>query len=157
MKEKTKWLLENLEEVLCAFILGIMALLAFANVITRYFIQYSLAFTEEIEVNLMVWLTLLGTSVGFKKGAHLGLTFLLNRLSYPLKKLLSLASACLSLILFALLIGFSVSQIFAEIELEITSEALELPQWWYTMGIPVCGLVLIFRIITILNKNIKEP
>lgn len=153
MKEKARWLWENLEEALSAVFLGAMALLAFANVITRYFIQYPLAFTEEIEVNLMVWLTLLGTSIGFKRGAHLRLTFLLNRLPFLLRKLIILASACLTLILFFLLIWFSIFQILDEIDLEIFSEALAIPQWWYTLGIPVWGSILILRIVIITYKK----
>ena len=156
MSEKRKWIQENLEELLCVIILGTMAVLAFANVIARYFIQYPLAFTEEAEVNLMVWLTLLGASVGFKRGAHLGLTFLQNRMPDRLKKLTVLFSAFLSLFLFVLLIWISIFQIVDEIDLEITSEALAIPQWWYTAGIPVCGTLLIARIFTLIYKNIKE-
>jgi len=156
MREKREWIQENLEEALCAVILAVMALLAFANVIARYFIQYPLAFTEEIEVNLMVWLTLLGAAVGFKKGSHLGLTFLLNRMPGKLKNLAVLLSLLLSLSLFLLLIWFSIFQIFDEIDLAITSEALAIPQWWYTLGIPVWGALLIFRIITIIYSKIKE-
>jgi TRAP-type C4-dicarboxylate transport system permease small subunit len=156
MSEKRKWIQENLEELLCVIILGTMAVLAFANVIARYFIQYPLAFTEEVEVNLMVWLTLLGASVGFKRGAHLGLTFLQNRMPDRLKKLTVLFSAFLSLFLFVLLIWISIFQIVDEIDLEITSEALAIPQWWYTAGIPVCGTLLIARIFTLIYKNIKE-
>lgn len=156
MNEKRQWIQDNLEECLCVIILGTMAVLAFANVIARYFIQYPLAFTEEVEVNLMVWLTLLGASVGFKRGAHLGLTFLQNWMPDRLKKLTVLFSAILSLSLFVLLIWFSVFQIIDEIDLEITSEALAVPQWWYTAGIPICGTLLIVRILTLIYKNLKE-
>src|SRR3972149_5586535 len=52
---------------------------AFVNVITRYVVQYSLAFTEEIVVSLFVWLTLLGSAVAFREGSHLAFTSLVDR------------------------------------------------------------------------------
>ena len=73
-----------------------------------------------------------------------------------LKNLAVLLSLLLSLSLFLLLIWFSIFQIFDEIDLAITSEALAIPQWWYTLGIPVWGALLIFRIITIIYSKIKE-
>ena len=54
---------------------------AFLNVITRYFIQYSFAFTEEVEVACLVWLTMLGAAAGFRRGIHLG--FDLLKIRFP--------------------------------------------------------------------------
>ena len=56
-----------------------MAIFAFLNVITRYFIQYSFAFTEEVEVACLVWLTMLGAAAGFRRGIHLGFDLLKMR------------------------------------------------------------------------------
>ncbi len=49
--------------------------------------------------------------------------------------------------LFGLLIYFGLGQIRSERMLGTTSEALAIPQWWYTAGIPAFGLVVIVRII----------
>ncbi len=63
--KKFKWFLNNFEEVSGAVLLFSMALLAFINVLTRYFIKYSFASTEELEVASMVFLTMLGASAAF--------------------------------------------------------------------------------------------
>ena len=65
---------EQGEEAAAVFLLFLMCLLAFVNVLTRYFIRYSFAFTEEIEVAGLVWLTMLGASAGFRRGFTWGLT-----------------------------------------------------------------------------------
>jgi TRAP-type C4-dicarboxylate transport system permease small subunit len=124
-----------------------MTLVAFVNVITRYVIRYSLAFTEEIVVSLFVWLTLLGTAVAFREGSHLAFTFLVDRSPRPLRRLSIWLSAALGVGLFALLIYFGLGQIRSERLLGTTSEALAIPQWWYTAGIPAFGLVVIARIL----------
>ena len=59
---------DRLEEGACVLVFGVMTTVAFVNVITRYVVRYSLAFTEELVVSLFVWLTLLGTAVAFREG-----------------------------------------------------------------------------------------
>jgi TRAP-type C4-dicarboxylate transport system permease small subunit len=120
---------------------------AFLNVITRYVVRYSLAFTEEVVVSLFVWLTLFGTSVAFREGAHLGFTYLVERLPRPARRLTLWFATGLSLVLFGVLIWFGVGQIRSERMLGATSEALAIPQWWYTAGIPVIGLLVLARIV----------
>lgn len=147
---------ENMEEVAGVILLAFMSVLAFINVITRYFIQYSFAFTEEVEVACLVWLTMLGASGGFRRGIHLGfdlLTFRFPRLGknvlYPLASVLTILTVCI-------LIWFSLLQMKDEWELKIGSEALGLPQWWYTLAIPVGGVLIIFRIIEATCKKMNK-
>jgi TRAP-type C4-dicarboxylate transport system permease small subunit len=147
MPGKVKWFFDHLEEVICAALMLIMATLCFVNVVTRYFIHYSLAFTEEIEVSFLVYLTMFGAAAGFRRGAHLGLSFLVNRFPQRLQRLIALFSAMLTVALFAVLIYFSILQIEDEILLETVSEALEVPEWWYTLAIPVGALLVIYRVV----------
>ena len=147
---------ENMEEVAGVILLASMSVLAFINVITRYFIQYSFAFTEEVEVACLVWLTMLGASAGFRRGIHLGfdlLAFRFPRLGknvlYPLASVLTILTVCI-------LIWFSLLQMKDEWELKIGSEALGIPQWWYTLAIPVGGVLIIFRIIEATWKKMKK-
>jgi TRAP-type C4-dicarboxylate transport system permease small subunit len=59
---------EHAEEGFLVFLMAVMTVVAFVNVVTRYFIRFALAFTEEIVVSLFVWLTLLGTAIAFRQG-----------------------------------------------------------------------------------------
>lgn len=68
----------RLDHLLAAGILGLMALIAFANVLSRYLFHYSISFTEELTVHLFVWLTLMGSAIAFERGSHLGLVFFLR-------------------------------------------------------------------------------
>jgi TRAP-type C4-dicarboxylate transport system permease small subunit len=140
-------LLDRLEEGACVLVFAVMTLVAFVNVVTRYFIRYSLAFTEEIVVSLFVWLTLLGASVAFRDGAHLAFTWVIDRAPRPLRLAAFWLSATLSVALFLALIWFGVGQIQNERLLGTTSEALAIPQWWYTAGIPVFAALVVGRIV----------
>ena len=146
---------ENLEEAAGVALLGIMAAFAFLNVITRYFIQYSFASTEEIEVACLVWLTMLGAAAGFRRGIHLG--FNLLELRFPsLRHILFPLASIISIVTVSILIWISFSQIKSELALGITSEALGIPQWLYTLAIPVGGILVILRILEAWYREAKR-
>ncbi len=146
MKNKSGWFPSHFEEVLCAILFGVMAVITFANIISRYLLKYSLAFTEELVVSFFVWLTLLGASIAFRDGSHLGFSFLTDRLRPSRQKFFLWISAGLGAVLFIFLIYFAIGQIGDEITLGITSSGIGLPQWWYTIGMPVWSILIVFRI-----------
>jgi TRAP-type C4-dicarboxylate transport system permease small subunit len=147
MAKKLKWLIIHFEEASCAILFAIMAIVAFVNVISRYLLKYSLAFTEELLISFFVWLTLLGAAVAFRQGSHLGFSFITDRLPKRFQKILLWMSAFLGIFLFIILIYFSVHQVKEEIVLKITSMGIGVPQWWYTIGMPIWSLLVILRII----------
>lgn len=149
-------LVDRLEEGGVVLVLAVMTVVAFVNVVTRYLVQYSLAFTEEIVVSLFVWLTLLGTAVGFREGAHLAFSYLIERAPRPLRRLALAASTLLSVALFALLLWFGLGQVQNERLLGTTSEALAVPQWWYTAGIPVVSALIIVRILQAARRAARQ-
>lgn len=135
---------EHLEEVLGALLLAAMTALAFANVVTRYLIHYPIAFTEELEVNAMVWVTMLGAAAAFRKGRHLRLLLVLERLAPDARTALDDALSVLTVGVFGVLGYLAWEQLRFERMLGISSESLNLPQWIYTVGVPVgCALVVI--------------
>ncbi len=144
-KKGWPWFLDNLEEVACVGLMAFMALLGFANVITRY-LGFSLAYTEELLVAMMVWITLLGAAVGFKRGAHLGLTFLRERLPGRAQWALELFSLLLVVATMGAVIYLCLRyHLSDEIIMDTRSQALDIPQFWYTLAIPVGGLSLVVR------------
>jgi len=151
-----KKIYEHFEEATCVVLLVIMSGLAFVNVITRYFIQYSFAFTEEVEVACLVWLTMLGAAAGFRRKIHLGFDLLALRFPNLGKNILFPLASVLTIFTVFMLIWFSFTQIKFEIELNTMTEALNIPQWFYTLAIPVGGILIILRIIEAAWKELKE-
>jgi len=98
-------------------------------------------------VSMFVWLTLLGTAIAFREGAHLGFSFIVDRSPKPVQRAAVWLAAALGVVLFGFVIYFGIGQIKSERTLGTTSESLAIPQWWYTAGIPVFGLLIIARII----------
>ncbi|BHH85249.1 TRAP transporter small permease [Desulforhopalus sp. 52FAK] len=150
------WITEHLEEMLGASLLAVMACLAFANVITRYIFQYPLAFTEELEVNALVWLTMFGTASAFRRRKHLSMLYFQDKLPEWIRNLLKVCIPLLGIGLFSSLGYLGYLQIVDERILEITSESLGVSQWLYTICIPIGCSLIVFRIIQASVRDIKE-
>ncbi|WP_035273490.1 TRAP transporter small permease [Desulfogranum japonicum] len=150
-----RWIAEHLEEVLGASLLAAMAILAFANVVTRYIFEYPLAFTEELEVNALVWLTLFGTSLAFKRKHHLRLLFFQDKLPDAIRRLLNTLIGLAGMGLFASLGYLGYQQLLDERILEITSESLNLPQWMYTVCIPVGCTLIVIRLLQVTLAELR--
>ena len=146
MPERLRWFISHLEEALCAVLFAIMSVVTCANIFSRYLLKYSFAFTEELVVSFFVWLTLLGTAIAFREHSHLGFSFIIDRLPVRVQKMFLWLSAGLGAALFTFLIYFSVWQVGEEITLGITSSGIGIPQWWYTIGVPVWSIPVIIRI-----------
>ena len=77
-----KFLVNRIEEIIGTISLAIMTTIAFINVLTRYFFRYSMAFTEELTLYLFVWAVMMGTSIAFREGSNMAVTFLYDKFSF---------------------------------------------------------------------------
>jgi len=115
-----------------------MAAIAFINILSRYLFHFSLAATEEITINLFVWVTVIGSGLAFERGGQLGMITLYNLFPKKFKKLVILFSAALSVVLFFLVDIYMIQAIYEELTLfNATSAALGIPVWIYYVGVPV--------------------
>ena len=126
---------------LAAIMLFTMAAIAFINVLSRYLFHFSFAATEEITINLFVWMTVVGSAIAFERGSQLGMVTLFNIFPKRYKKLVILLSAALSAILFLLVDYYMLQAIYEELTLfQATSAALDIPVWIYYAGVPVLSV-----------------
>ncbi len=95
--------IDELEETVIAVLLGVMTVITFANVVTRYVFNSNLLWALEVTVFLFAWLVLLGTSYCVKKNLHLGVDVAVNMFGPTGRKIMAMiaVSAC---ILFSVLL-----------------------------------------------------
>jgi TRAP-type C4-dicarboxylate transport system permease small subunit len=55
-------------QVLIGVMMGVMFILVFVNVVTRYIFGFSFATTEEISTFLMIWITYIGAGLALREG-----------------------------------------------------------------------------------------
>ena len=130
---------------IAAVLLMAMATIAFVNILSRYLFHFSIGATEEITINLFVWMTVVGTGIAFERGAQLGMVTFFNLFPIKMRKALVVFSALLGAVLFLLVCTYMIQAIYDELTLfRATSAALGIPVWIYYAGVPVFS-VFVFR------------
>ncbi|GAB6175816.1 TRAP transporter small permease [Desulfobaculum senezii] len=87
--------------MLCA--VGMVAVISL-QVFCRYVLNDSLFWSEELGRMLLVWLTFLGACVAYKRGAHIGVDILTERLSGHPRRAAHILAHLVALAFFAVLI-----------------------------------------------------
>ena len=135
----------RLDHGIAALLLMAMAVIAFVNVLSRYFVNFSIGATEEITINLFVWMTVVGTGIAFERGAQLGMVTFYNLFPLKMRKSLVVFSALLGAGLFVLVSIYMIQAIYDEITLfQATSASLGIPVWVYYAGVPLLS-TFVFR------------
>lgn len=147
--------LDKVEEYLCAGMLFFIVALGFVNVIVRYLTNTSLAFTEELIVNLFVWITILGAAIAFRKRAHLGVTFLINLFPRKYRKVFVFISAACSVFLFVLLFTHGYQLVVREYINKMTTYSMALPMWWFGLAVPVGAVFLLVRVLQVTWEELR--
>ncbi|BCS89890.1 TRAP transporter small permease [Pseudodesulfovibrio sediminis] len=135
----------RLDHWLVAICMATMVGIAFINILSRYIFHFSLAATEEITINLFVWMTVIGIAIAFERGGHMGMVTFFNMFPKALKKVSIVIYSLLAAALFLVLDYFMIQAIYDEITLfQARSASLDIPVWIYYLGLPVFS-VFIFR------------
>ena len=124
-----RFLDERFEDILGAILLAVMATVAFINVVVRYCTS---------------------------DGSNLCMSMLYDACPRKLQFLFRLVGTIVCIIFFASLVWTGYLEVLDEIELEATSEALELPVWYYTCATPLLSLLVIFRILQNFVSSLKK-
>ncbi len=133
------------EDWIGAAAMALLALITFANVIARYFTNESFAWTEEISISLMVVLTLVAASAAVVRDRHIRIEFFFESGSPQRRRRLAMLSAFATCLAFLILFGFGLRLLWDDYRYEVTSPGIGVPQWWYTLWLPVLSLLIAAR------------
>ena len=135
----------KIEHWIVAVLLFLMSCITFANILSRYIFHFSFAATEEITINLFVWMTVVGSGIAFSRGAHLGMVTLFDLFPARFRKAIIVFSTLLSTSLFLAVNIVLIRTIYDELFFfHATSGALGLPIWLYYAGVPLLS-VFVFK------------
>ena len=137
----------RVEEFLAALALALICLITFANVLVRYFTDESFAFTEEFSVFLMVVLTFVGASAAFARNSHIRMTFIVEKLPPRIASQVELAVMIVAALLFAIIVWYGIRLLQDDWKFETTSPGIGIPQWIYTLWLPVLCAAITLRIV----------
>ncbi|MDO9403632.1 MAG: TRAP transporter small permease [Polaromonas sp.] len=137
----------KIEDWLTVIVMGALAVITFANVIARYFTSQSFAWTEEFSVFLMIVLALVGSSAAIARDRHIRIEYFSESGSMARRKTLARLGAVMVAVLFALIAVLSLRLVWDDYRYDETSPGIGVPQWWYSMWLPILSTGMSLRAI----------
>jgi TRAP-type C4-dicarboxylate transport system permease small subunit len=135
----------KIEDWATVLIMAALALITFANVLVRYFTDSSFAWTEEFSVFLMILLALVAGSAAVARDRHIRIEYFSESGSFARRRRLAQFGAVMIAILFLLIACLSVRMVYDDIHFEETSPGIGVPQWWYTIWLPIVSFGIALR------------
>jgi TRAP-type C4-dicarboxylate transport system permease small subunit len=136
----------RVERFLGAATMAAICLITLGNVLTRYLTDVSFAFTEEVSVFLLVFLTFIGSAKAFLDGNQMAVTYFTDKLDWRWRRRFLLFSLAMSALMLGLLAWYGARMAWDDYELDVTSPGLGWPQWIYTVWLPLLALLVLARI-----------
>lgn len=145
-------------EIMLVSIFGLLVVDVLLQVFSRYILNTSFTFTEELARFSLIWLSILGAAYLNAKREHLSMDFLYQKFSIKFqKKVLFFIEICV--FLFALIVmvigGFNL--VYTTLHLGQLSGTLRIPLGYVYTILPISGLlVMCFSIYYLLKINTNK-
>ena len=146
----------KIEDWLTVLIMGLLALITFANVLVRYFTNSSFAWTEEFSVFLMILLSMVAGSAAVARDRHIRIEYFSESGSMARQKRLSQFGAVMVALLFFLIAGLSLRMVWDDYRFEETSPGIGVPQWWYSVWLPIVSTAIALRAVGLFIRRGRQ-
>lgn len=135
----------KIEDWLTVIVMGLLSLITFANVLVRYFTDQSFAWTEEFSVFLMIVLSLVAGSASVARNRQIRIEYFADSGSDQRQRALARFGSIMVFVLFALIAVLSARVVWDDYRFGETSPGIGVPQWWYTIWLPVMSVAIAGR------------
>ena len=137
----------RIERFFGAAAMAAICLITLGNVLVRYFTDISFAFTEEMSVFLLVFMTFVGSAKAFLDGNQMAVTYFIDTLGWAWRRRWLLFGLAMSALMLALLAWFGSRMAWDDFDMEVTTPGLGWQQWVYTVWLPLLSLLVLARIV----------
>ncbi len=122
----------------------------FAGVVSRYVFHAPLVWSDELASILFLWLSMLGAVVALRRGEHMRMTALLQKVQPSTRAMLDAFAIAASIAFLVLIVWPSID--YAHEESFIVTPALEISNAWRAAAIPAgIGIMLVMALLRLLR------
>lgn len=140
-----KWL-EKISGWMLVFLLGIMIVMAFGQVILRNFFDSSIDWGDIFLRHLVLWVGYFGAVIATGEGRHLRIEFVSNLVPQKVRKIFFIITSTFAAVICYFLMQAAIT--FVQLEMESkTTLILEMQSWYFVVIIPVGYAMVSFRFI----------
>ena len=136
-----------------------MVALVFTNVVSRYILNFSIIWAEELSQYLMVWITFLGAGLAMREGRHVAVEMLQDALPQPLARTARLIVIIAVLVFLATLVVLGV--MFVSFAWEQETPVMNIPTGIPYLAVPIGAFLFFVHMALIsgdyLRKRVEAP
>ena len=136
-----------------ACVMGGMVISILLAIISRFIIKIPIPWTEELSRYLMIWMAFIAGGLGLKRGVHVGINFVVQRIPEKASKWVRLITNIALLIFFLVLIieGFHLTILVAG----QMSPVLRVSMAWVYSSLPVGATLFTFFVIQSVVEDLR--
>lgn len=131
------------EEGVIAFLLALMTLITFMQVVARYVFNYSFVWALELVMYLFGAMIFLGIAYGVRVGAHIGIDAVTRMLSPPKARAVAIVATTLCMIYAAIIFVGAWTYVGKIHEIGIMAQDIPIHAWVPRIVLPI-GFALLF-------------
>ena len=146
----------KIEQYFISLLFALITVAVVLEVIFRYFLYYSLAWTEDISMLLFIWFVGVGTSVTAAKKADIRVTVIIERLPKKIKLVVELLALILWGIVVFVVMRYSWNMARLLFKLRSATIILEVPLGLIYLGIVVGFFLALLKLVLIFYKKIYQ-
>ena len=138
-------IVSTINQTMAVLGLSLGVLLAFINVILRYAFDMSLTWAAELTNYLFIWAALFGAAYGFKQGAHISVSLIIEKFPPAVTKGFLMFANLVSIIYLALISYFGYQLVLMLVDFGEMSIDLEIPLWIPHLVLPIAFALAAYR------------
>jgi len=127
------------EAVLFVLVLALLILIAL-QVFTRYVLQASLPWTEEVARMVLVWAVMLGAAVAMERKEHYAITVLSAGFRGATRKVVLIATNVLGLVFLVALAGYGAE--YMAVNMKTVQVSTQISRGWIYLAMPVGATIM---------------
>ena len=144
MFKTIKKILDQMLEILIMVSMAVLVIDVSWQVFTRLVLKNPSTGTEELAVFMIIWVALLGSAVALSRGAHLGIDYLVNKLSIRKKIFTEIfVFLCIALFSLCVMVIGGMDLVISTLNLGQISPALGVKIGYVYLAVPISGFFLV--------------
>ncbi len=145
--------LNRIEEIVLVALFSAMVLIIFVQVIMRK-ANHSLYWSEELGKFLFVWISWLGISIAQRKGEHIKITMLTDRLPYRAAQVCNIVSDIIVILICAVTFYYGVSLVISQWTSPYAGIKIS-TSWGYLAVVLGCALMMLRCVGSIVESMVR--
>ena len=142
-------------QIFLGFLVLAICLIVIWQVFSRFILNNPSSWSEEFSRYLLIWISLLGGSLGLSNGTHMGLVLVTDRIrNQNIKTIIPIFSYIVCGLIGYIFVKYGYT--YALNGMNRTMMCCKLKMGYIYMMIPVCGVIIIVNCIEIIAKDIMK-